>query len=86
NIKLAMKLTGYQIDVYRDLEEAEDDSYIDEFRDEIEPWIIEALKNMGCATARAVLNTPREQIIEKADLEESTVDEIIRILQAEFED
>ena len=86
NIKLAMKLTGYQIDVYRDLEEAEDDIYIDEFRDEIEPWIIEALKNMGCATARAVLNTPREQIIEKADLEESTVDEIIRILQAEFED
>ena len=87
NIKLASKLTGYEIDVYRDLDaEGEEDIYLDEFKDEIEPWIIEALKNMGCATAKTVLNTPREMLIEKADLEEDTVDNILAVLQAEFED
>jgi len=87
NIKLASMLTGYIIDVYRDSGETnEEDIYLDEFNDEIDEWIIEALKNIGCATAKSVLSTPREIIIEKADLEEDTVDNIIRILQAEFED
>lgn len=87
NIKLASMLTGYVIDVYRDTEEAyEDDIYLDEFNDEIDGWIIEALKNMGCVTAKAVLSTPREVLVEKADLEEDTVDNIINILKAEFED
>ncbi|MCH4156205.1 MAG: transcription termination factor NusA [Muribaculaceae bacterium] len=87
NIKLATKLTGYNIDVYRDLEaEGEEDIYLDEFKDEIDDWIIEALKNMGCATAKAVINTPREELIEKADLEEDTVDSVLKVLKAEFED
>lgn len=87
NIKLASKLTGYEIDVYRDLDaEGEEDIYLDEFKDEIEPWIIEALKDMGCATAKTVLNTPREVLIEKADLEEDTVDNVIAVLKAEFEE
>ena len=87
NIKLASKLTGYEIDVYRDLDaEGEEDIYLDEFKDEIETWIIEALKDMGCATAKTVLNTPREVLIEKADLEEDTVDNVIAVLKAEFED
>ena len=87
NIKLASRLTGYEIDVFRDLdEEGEEDIYLDEFKDEIESWIIEALKDMGCATAKAVLNTPREALIEQADLEEDTVDNVIAILKAEFED
>ena len=86
NIKLANMLTGYTIDVYRDLEENEEDIYLDEFSDEIEPWIIESLKNMGCATAKSVLNTPRAELIENADLEEDTVDEVLRVLRAEFEE
>lgn len=87
NIKLASMLTGYVIDVYRDTEEAyEDDIYLDEFNDEIDGWIIEALKNIGCVTAKAVLSTPREVLVEKADLEEDMVDNIINILKAEFED
>ncbi|MBQ7940804.1 MAG: transcription termination/antitermination protein NusA [Muribaculaceae bacterium] len=87
NIKLASKLTGYEIDVYRDLDaEGEEDIYLDEFKDEIEPWIIEALKDMGCATAKTVLSTPREMLIEKADLEEDTVDNILAVLKAEFEE
>ena len=80
-------LTGYTIDVYRDLEaEGEEDIYLDEFKDEIEPWVIEALKDMGCGTAKSVINTPREVLIEKADLEEGTVDAVLNILKAEFED
>ena len=86
NIKLASMLTGYEIDVYRDLDDNEEDIYLDEFSDEIDTWVIEALKDMGCATAKAVLNTPKEELIEKADLEENTVDDVIRILKAEFED
>ena len=87
NIKLASMLTGYVIDVYRDTEEAfEEDIYLDEFKDEIDSWVIDALKNMGCVTAKAVINTPREQLIEKADLEESTVDQVLEILRAEFEE
>ncbi|MDE6491193.1 MAG: transcription termination factor NusA [Muribaculaceae bacterium] len=87
NIKLASMLTGYVIDVYRDTEEAyEEDIYLDEFKDEIDEWVIEALKNMGCVTAKAVLATPREILIEKADLEESTVDSVLTALRAEFDD
>lgn len=88
NIKLASMLTGYTIDVYRDSEEnfVEDDIYLDEFSDEIEEWIIDALKNMGCVTAKEVLSTPRETLIDKADLEEETVDNVLAILKAEFEE
>ena len=86
NIKLASMLTGYLIDVYRDLDSEEEDIYLDEFKDEIDEWVIEALKNMGCATAKAVLRMPREELIDKADLEEDTVDHVISVLQAEFED
>lgn len=85
NIKLATMLTGYQIDVYRFTEDG-DDIYLDEFSDEIDSWVIDALKGIGCTTAKAVLNMPREQIIDKADLEESTVDQVLDILKAEFED
>lgn len=85
NIKLATMLTGYQIDVYRFTEDS-DDIYLDEFSDEIDSWVIDALKGIGCTTAKAVLNMPREQIIDKADLEESTVDQVLDILKAEFDD
>ena len=86
NFKLAFILTGYNIDVYRDIDEAEEeDIYLDEFSDEIDGWVIEALKGIGCATAKAVLNTPREILIEKADLEENTVDEVLGILANEFD-
>jgi N utilization substance protein A len=88
NIKLASMLTGYVIDVYRDAEETvvEEDIYLEEFKDEIDEWVIEALMNIGLVTAKSVLNAPREMLIEKADLEESTVDNVISILKAEFED
>ena len=86
NIKLASMLTGYTIDVYRDLDNDEDDVYLDGFNDEIDQWVIDALKGIGCATAKAVLNTPRQDLIDRADLEEDTVDEVLSILKAEFED
>ncbi len=87
NIKLASMLTGYTIDVYRDTpEQVDEDIYLDEFKDEIDGWVIDALKNMGCVTAKNVLNTPRQMLIDQADLEEDTVDNVIAILKAEFED
>ncbi len=87
NIKLASILTGYSIDVYRDVEtETEEDIYLDEFKDEVDEWVIEALKNVGLATAKSVLRTPRENLIDKADLEEDTVDNLLAVLRAEFED
>lgn len=87
NIKLASMLTGYVIDVYRDTpDQVEDDIYLDEFKDEIDGWVIDALKDMGCVTAREVLRTPRQELIDKADLEEDTVDNIIAILKAEFDE
>lgn len=87
NIKLASMLTGYVIDVYRDTEEPnEEDIYLDEFKDEIDSWVIDALKNIGCVTAKGVLNTPRQVLIDKADLEEDTVDQVLTVLHAEFED
>ena len=64
----------------------EEDIYLDEFNDEIDDWIIESLKNIGCATAKAVLRMPREEIIERADLEEDTVDAVLEVLRAEFEE
>ena len=86
NIKLASMLTEYTIDVFRDVDVDGEDIYLDEFSDEIDPWIIEALKNIGCYTARSVLSKSREELIEKADLEEDTVDEVLSILRSEFED
>ncbi|MBE6309184.1 MAG: transcription termination/antitermination protein NusA [Bacteroidaceae bacterium] len=87
NIKLASMLTEYTINVYREIDsQQEDDIYIEEFADEIDEWVIAAIKKLGLDTAKAVLNTPRETLIEKADLEEDTVDHLISVLQAEFED
>ena len=86
NIKLASMLTEYAIDVFRDVDIDGEDIYLDEFADEIEMWIIDALKNIGCYTAKNVLAMTPSDVIEKADLEESTVDEIFRILSAEFEE
>ncbi|MBQ7986965.1 MAG: transcription termination/antitermination protein NusA [Bacteroidaceae bacterium] len=87
NIKLASMLTGYTIDVFREVENVdEDDVSLDEFTDDIEPWIIDELKKIGLNTARDVLEVPRESLIQRADLEEETVDEVLRILNAEFED
>ena len=87
NIKLACMLTDYAIDVFRDVEGAdEEDIYLDEFSDEIDSWVIEALKNIGCYTAKSVLAMNREEIVERADLEEQTVDEVLAILSAEFEE
>ena len=77
----------YVLDVYRDTEDSfEEDIYLDEFRDEIDGWVIDALKNMGCVTAKSVLSAPRQMLIDKADLEEDTVDNVIRILSAEFDE
>ena len=87
NIKLASMLTGYVIDVYRDTEESfEEDIYLDEFKDEIDSWIIDQLKEIGLVTAKSVLNAPRELLTDKADLEEATVENVLNILRAEFEE
>lgn len=87
NIKLAGKLVDYEIDVYRDSDEAEvDDVELEEFSDEIDEWIITELKNIGCDTARSVLNLSKEELLRRTDLEEETIDEVLGILAAEFED
>lgn len=87
NIKLASMLTGYNIEVFREIDAFdEEDIYLDEFRDEIDGWVIDQLKRIGCSTAKNVLSTPREKIIREADLEESTVDNVLEILRYEFED
>jgi N utilization substance protein A len=87
NIKLASMLTGYTIDVYREIDEEidEDDISLDQFSDDIDQWVIDTLKKTGYTSARQVLGTSREELAQKADLEEETVDDIIRILSAEFE-
>ena len=87
NIKLASMLTEYTIDVFRVVSEgeADEDIYLDEFSDEIDQWVIDAIKAIGLDTAKAVLNAPREMLIEKADLEEETVDNVLAVLRAEFE-
>ena len=87
NIKLASMLTGYNIEVFREIDDFdEEDIYLDEFRDEIDDWVIDSLKRIGCSTAKNVLAMPRERLIKEADLEEDTVDEILDILRYEFED
>lgn len=88
NIKLASMLTGYTIDVFREVDGGEDsdDIYLDEFADEIDQWVIDAVKAMGLRTAREVLNAPRDMIVQKADLEEDTVDDMLRVLRAEFDE
>ncbi len=87
NIKLASMLTEYTIDVFREVEdnEAEEDIYLDEFSDEVDQWVIDAIKRIGLDTAKAVLKAPREMLVEKADLEEETVDNLLNILKAEFD-
>jgi N utilization substance protein A len=86
NIKLASMLTGYTIDVFRELDSADDDDVsLDEFTDDIEPWIIEEFKKIGYSTARDVLAESRETLIQRTDLEEETIDEVLNILAAEFE-
>ncbi|HEY9544209.1 transcription termination factor NusA [Prevotella sp.] len=87
NIKLASMLTEYTIDVFREIAEgeADEDIYLEEFSDEIDQWVIDAIKAIGLDTAKAVLNAPREMLVEKADLEEETVDNVLRVLRAEFE-
>ena len=87
NIKLASLLTEYTIDVYRDTNDGEEDEdiYLEEFDDEIDQWVIDAIKAIGLDTAKAVLNAPRDMLIEKADLEEETVDHVLNVLRAEFE-
>ena len=91
NIKLACMLTGYTIDVFRELDnnntaEEDEDIYLDEFRDEIDGWVIDAFKSIGIETAKSALNAPRDMIIEKTDLEEETVDEVLNVLRKEFEE
>ncbi len=85
NIKLAGKLTGYEIDVYRDTDEDIDDVKISEFSDEIESWIIDAFKSIGCDTARSILDLSVAELVNRTDLEEETVNEVFSILRAEFE-
>ncbi|MEE0997035.1 MAG: transcription termination factor NusA [Paludibacteraceae bacterium] len=87
NIKLASMLTEYKIDVFRDIDDTVDgeDIYLEEFEDEIDPWIIDVLKGIGCDTAKNVLSIPRDELIKRTDLEEETIDELLAILSAEFE-
>jgi N utilization substance protein A len=87
NIKLASMLTGYQIDVYREMDDADsEDIYLDEFNDEIDQWVLDAFKAVGLDTAKAVLSVSKEDLTKRVDLEEETIDEVIAILAAEFED
>lgn len=87
NIKLASRLTGYEIDVYRNNDEVEiDDVDLDEFKDEIEEWVIDALKNIGCDTARSVLSLSMEELIRRSDLEEETIQDVLNVLASEFEE
>jgi N utilization substance protein A len=85
NIRLASQLTGYEIDVYREMEEDDEDVNLDEFGDEIEGWVIDALKGIGCDSAKNVLSISRAELIKRTDLEEESIDEVLRILRSEFE-
>lgn len=85
NIRLASQLTGYEIDVYREMEEDDEDVNLDEFADEIEDWVIDGLKAIGCDTAKNVLNIPRNELIKRTDFEEETIDDVLKILKSEFE-
>ena len=85
NIRLASQLVGYEIDVYRDVVEEEEDVNLDEFTDEIDPWVIDILKSIGCDTAKNVLAIPVNELIRRTDLEEETVHDLVNILKAEFD-
>lgn len=85
NIKLASQLTGFEIDVYRESEEDDEDVNLDEFVDEIEDWIIDELKTIGCDTAKSVLELSVDELVKRTDLEEETIKEVMKILKAEFE-
>ena len=85
NIKLASRLTGYEIDVYRDDEPDMEDVALDDFRDEIQDWVIDTLKSIGCDTAKSVLELTKEDLLSRTDLEEETIDDVLRIFKAEFE-
>jgi len=85
NIRLASQLTGYEIDVYREVAPDDEDVNLDEFADEIESWVIDQLKAIGCDTAKNVLTLTRAELIKRTDLEEETIDEVLRILRNEFE-
>jgi len=85
NIKLASRLTGFEIDVFRNTDEMEiDDVDLDEFKDELDAWVVDTLKNIGCDSARSVLKLSRSELLRRTDLEEETVDEILKVLRAEF--
>ena len=85
NIKLASRLTGFEIDVFRNTDEMEiDDVDLDEFKDELDTWVVDTLKNIGCDSARSVLKFSRSELLRRTDLEEETVDEILKVLRAEF--
>lgn len=87
NIKLATKLTGYTVDVFRDgIGIDEEDILLEEFNDEIDNWVIDTLKSIGCDTAKSVLAIPREDLIERTDLEEETIDHVLEVIRAEFEE
>ena len=85
NIRLASQLTGYEIDVYREIAPDDEDVNLDEFADEIESWVIDQLKSIGCDTAKNVLSLSRSELIKRTDLEDETIDEVLRILRNEFE-
>ncbi len=85
NIRLAGKLTGYEIDVYRDTDTEAEDVDLAEFSDEIDAWIIEELKGIGCDTAKSVLEIEPKELVKRTDLEDETIKEVVRILRAEFE-
>jgi N utilization substance protein A len=85
NIKLASKLTEFEIDVFRDTEDMEDDVDLEEFSDEIESWVIDALKTIGCDTAKSVLQLDKKELIRRSDLEEETIEELLTVLKREFE-
>ncbi|MNV81598.1 hypothetical protein D3C71_1752730 [compost metagenome] len=85
NIKLAGKLTGYEIDVYREAGEEDEDVDIEEFSDEIDSWIIDELKAIGCDTAKSVLALSIDELVKRTDLEEETIKEVMSILKSEFE-
>lgn len=86
NIKLASRLTGFEIDVFRDTDDADYDIDLDEFADEIDEWIIDELKAIGCDTAKSVLELSTDELVRRTDLEEETISEILKVLKEEFED
>ena len=88
NIKLAGKLVGYEIDVFRNIDEGEIEEDVDimEFSDEIDEWVLQVIKEIGCDTAKSVLNLSREELITRTDLEEETIDRVLEVLKSEFED